>query len=65
MKSGYVVKMEAFVPCDPMDPESMRRALDEVSHLKQIADDVNTVVTTISTKFVRKRGGNGDEPIAA
>lgn len=56
MKSGYEVTIKVFVPCDPMQPETMKSALDEIERLKAYVNDGKTDIEIAKTKFVRRRG---------
>ena len=59
MKSGYDVTIKAFVPCDPMNPDSMKSALAEIDRLREYVNENQATVAIAKTKFVRRRE---DEP---
>ena len=59
MKSGYDVTIKAFVPCDPMDPGTMKSALAEIDRLREYVNENQATVAIAKTKFVRRREDNG------
>ena len=59
MKSGYDVTIKAFVPCDPMEPGTMKAALAEIDRLLEYVSQNQATVAIAKTKFVRRREDDG------
>ena len=54
-----VIPGHGFVPCDPMNPDSMKSALAEIDRLREYVNENQATVAIAKTKFVRRRE---DEP---